>query len=91
MVERQGEGPIVDRSLEHLSATDAPLIKMRAILLEACRNLQQGNEPYNANHPKAYSTVSIECLSEHTDLDRHWRTSLRSFGPPPDPGSSRNR
>jgi phthalate 4,5-dioxygenase len=69
MVERQGEGPIVDRSLEHVSATDAPVIKMRAILLEAGRDLQRGNEPYNARHPEAYSTVAIECLSEHTDLD----------------------
>jgi len=69
MVERQGEGPIVDRSLEKLSATDAPIIKMRAILLEACRDLQQGVEPYNASHPDAYSTVSIECVSRHTELD----------------------
>jgi phthalate 4,5-dioxygenase len=69
MVERQGAGPIVERDLEHLSATDAPLIKMRAILLETCRDLQRGIEPYNASHPEAYSTISIECLSEHTDLD----------------------
>jgi hypothetical protein len=69
MVERQGEGPIIDRSLEKLSATDAPLIKMRAILLEAMRDLQRAVEPYNASHPESYSTVSIECLSEHTELD----------------------
>jgi hypothetical protein len=70
MVERQGEGPVVDRSLEHLSATDAPIIKMRAILLEACRDLQQGKEPYNASHPEAYSTVSVECVSEHLEVER---------------------
>ncbi len=85
MVERQGEGPIVDRSLERLSATDAPLIKMRSILLEAARNLQKGIEPYNASHPESFSTVAIECLSVHTDLDgalRDVQTLLQSHARP---------
>jgi phthalate 4,5-dioxygenase len=69
MVERQGEGPIVDRSLERLSATDAPLIKMRQILLDTARELQRGIEPYNARHPESYATVAIEVVSPHTELD----------------------
>jgi hypothetical protein len=85
MVERQGEGPIVDRSLEHLSATDAPLIKMRAVLLEAARNLQRGIEPYNASHPEVFSTVSLDCVSAHTDADgalEHMYALLRSHARP---------
>jgi hypothetical protein len=69
MVERQGTGPIVERHLERLSATDAPLIKMRQILIDAARALQQGIEPYNARHPESYSTVAIEVVSPHTELD----------------------
>ena len=69
MVERQGDGPIVDRSLEKLSATDAPLIKMRALLIDAARDLQRGVEPFNASHPESFSTVAIECISQHTELD----------------------
>jgi phenylpropionate dioxygenase-like ring-hydroxylating dioxygenase large terminal subunit len=69
MVERQGEGPIVERQLERLSATDAPLIKMRQILLDAARDLQRGIEPYNTKHPESFSKVAIELVSPHTELD----------------------
>ena len=69
MVERQGEGPIVDRSLERLGATDAPIIKMRQILVQAARDLERGIEPHNARHPESFSVVAIEVVSPHTELD----------------------
>ncbi|MPZ13011.1 MAG: Rieske 2Fe-2S domain-containing protein [Chloroflexi bacterium] len=69
MVERQGDGPIAERYLERLGSTDAPLIKMRQILIDAARDLQRGIEPKNTRHPEHFSTVAIEVVSPHTELD----------------------
>ncbi len=69
MVERQGDSPMVDRSLEMLGPTDAPLIKMRQILIDAARDLQRGVEPYNSQHPESFSTVAMEVVSPHIELD----------------------
>jgi phthalate 4,5-dioxygenase len=38
-------GPIYDRSKEHLGSTDASIIRMRNILLNAARGLAEGKEP----------------------------------------------
>jgi phthalate 4,5-dioxygenase len=69
MVERQGRGPIVERNLERLGLNDAPLIKMRQILIDTARALQRGIEPKNASHPEHFSPVAIEVVSPHTELD----------------------
>src|SRR5207249_1164453 len=39
VVERQGAGPIADRSLEHLGSSDRSIIVMRQLLLRAANEL----------------------------------------------------
>jgi hypothetical protein len=38
-------GPIYDRSQEHLGTTDISIIRVRTILVDAARALEQGKEP----------------------------------------------
>ena len=53
-----GMGAIVDRNHEHLSSTDQAIIRMRRRLIQAARDLEEGVEPYAANHPECYKVRS---------------------------------
>ena len=41
----EGMGPILDRSREHLGATDVAVIRYRRRMLDAARALEAGQEP----------------------------------------------
>jgi phenylpropionate dioxygenase-like ring-hydroxylating dioxygenase large terminal subunit len=51
-------GAIVDRTEEHLGTTDSAIIRMRRRLIQGARDLQNGIEPYAANHPEVYRVRS---------------------------------
>ena len=53
-----GMGAIVDRNHEHLGSTDQAIIRMRRRLIQAARELEEGIEPYAANHPESYKVRS---------------------------------
>jgi nitrite reductase/ring-hydroxylating ferredoxin subunit len=42
---QEGMGPIVDRSLEHLGASDLAIIAARRLLLQATRDVEAGGDP----------------------------------------------
>jgi hypothetical protein len=48
-------GAVCDRSQEHVGTTDAAIIAARRRLLQAAKDLQQGTEPFPAQHPEAYA------------------------------------
>ncbi len=52
----EGMGGIVDRTREHLGASDSLIIGMRRRLLNAARALPKGEEPFAATHPEVYRT-----------------------------------
>jgi phthalate 4,5-dioxygenase len=41
----EGEGPIYDRTVEHLGYTDRGVIHLRQIMLDAIRDVEQGRDP----------------------------------------------
>jgi phenylpropionate dioxygenase-like ring-hydroxylating dioxygenase large terminal subunit len=51
-------GVIVDRTEEHLGTTDSAIIRMRRRLIQGAKDLQNGIEPYAANHPEVYRVRS---------------------------------
>ncbi len=51
---QESMGRIVDRSLEHLGASDAGIIRVRQLLLEAARRVGRGEEPPGSRDPSAY-------------------------------------
>ena len=42
---QHSQGFIVDRTREHLTATDSAVVRFRRKIIEAARQLDQGNEP----------------------------------------------
>ncbi|MEO7150324.1 MAG: Rieske 2Fe-2S domain-containing protein [Burkholderiaceae bacterium] len=56
---QDGQGPIVDRSREHLFATDIGVVKTRQLLLGCARALERdGTAPLGAEHPERYALRS---------------------------------
>jgi hypothetical protein len=70
VVERQGVGPIADRSRETLGSGDRSIMLMRQLLLRAAKELRQGAEPGNVRHPENFAIRAGEIVSPHTELDR---------------------
>ncbi len=55
---QEGMGPIVDRSAEHLGASDGAVIHMRRLLLKLLDDLDKGQEPFAAGHVESYQVRS---------------------------------
>ena len=51
-------GAITDRENEHLGASDSMVIKTRASIINAARNLQEGIVPATVDHPELYQERS---------------------------------
>ena len=58
----EGMGPVIDRTKEHLTSMDVPMITSRKLLLKAIKDLEQGREPANvARDPEQNRFVLVTC------------------------------
>lgn len=55
---QDSQGPIADRSRDHLFATDIGVVKFRQHMLGLARALQEGREPASAQRPGGYALRS---------------------------------
>ena len=51
---QDSQGRIADRTLEHLSASDAAIVKFRRVMLAGAKALADGVEPQAPDRPQAY-------------------------------------
>ena len=51
---QDSQGPIYDRTQEHLGTTDVAIIEFRRLMLRMARNLLEGQEPAEARNGAAY-------------------------------------
>jgi phthalate 4,5-dioxygenase oxygenase subunit len=69
----QGAGPetpgIVDRSREHLVASDVAIVTARRRLLKMARDLQNGIEPPPAANGEMYGVRAFSCLTSISEFD----------------------
>jgi phenylpropionate dioxygenase-like ring-hydroxylating dioxygenase large terminal subunit len=66
----EGMGRIVDRSEEHLGTTDVAVITARRRLLRMSRELEEGIEPFAAQHGDLYSVRAAVTTSDEADFHR---------------------
>jgi hypothetical protein len=66
---QESMGPIYDRRNEHLGTSDLAIIAARRRLLQAARDLQQGIEPYAAQHGEVYRVRAMDLNSPLDDFD----------------------
>jgi phthalate 4,5-dioxygenase len=68
-------GTIVDRTKEHLGASDSYIIQVRRFLLKALKDLQAGREPPGLVYDNSHADFShIRCDVAHLPSNVSWRT-----------------
>jgi phthalate 4,5-dioxygenase oxygenase subunit len=55
---QDSQGPIQDRTREHLGPTDVGIVEFRKLVMGSARALQQGNEPKSTQVAKKYAVRS---------------------------------
>ena len=65
---QESMGPLYDRRREHLGTSDLAIIAARRCLLRAARELEQGIEPYPAQHAEAYHVRPLDANGPEADL-----------------------
>ena len=63
----ESAGAIVDRSLEHLGTSDTAIIKMRRLLIDSARNLENGIEPPGGRNGALYRVRSHSVMIDEDD------------------------
>ncbi|HZT08696.1 MAG TPA: Rieske 2Fe-2S domain-containing protein [Chloroflexota bacterium] len=74
----ESEGPIYDRTIEHLGYTDRGLIHMRKIMLDAIRDVENGREPRGVVRDVALNQwpdliARDDILPAEVDWKDHWK------------------
>jgi len=63
---QDSQGPIADRTREHLGPTDTAIVKFRRLMLEGAQALRAGLEPAAARHGAAYTVRSGSALAQRS-------------------------
>jgi hypothetical protein len=63
---QDSQGPIADRTREHLGPTDLGIMHFRKLVMEAARALQQGEAPSHLAHQDRYTVRSGACVTNRT-------------------------
>lgn len=61
---QDSQGPIADRTREHLGPTDLGIMRFRKLVMDQARELQKGNEPPAAACPDRYAVRSGACITD---------------------------
>jgi len=75
----EGQGPIQDRTREHLMPSDQAVLASRKILVKAIRDLQEGREPANVARDAAKNRFPIVSLNEVLPDSKHWRERAKEL------------
>jgi hypothetical protein len=60
---QDSQGPIADRTREHLGPTDIGILHFRKLVMDAARDLQSGGEPVAAARADRYTVRSGACIT----------------------------
>jgi hypothetical protein len=61
---QDSQGPIADRTREHLGPTDLGIMHFRKVVMDAARALQQGSAPTQLAHQDRYTVRSGACVTD---------------------------
>ena len=60
---QDSQGPIADRTREHLGPTDLGIMHFRKLVMDCARALQQGEGPAHLAHQHRYAVRSGACVT----------------------------
>ncbi len=74
-------GPVVNRTVEHLGASDAFIIQVRRFLLRAVKDFQAGNEPPGLIFDQVQNNFAhLRCEAAHLPAKVSWRSLYENNG-----------
>ncbi|MBC2778923.1 Rieske 2Fe-2S domain-containing protein [Parasphingopyxis marina] len=69
---QESMGPIADRTFEHLGTADLAIVRIRQLLLKACRDLEEGSDPLGSQA----ALVPVRPAEKVVPKDEDWRSAL---------------
>jgi hypothetical protein len=69
----EGAGPIQDRTQEHLTSSDMPIVVARKVRIKAIRDLQEGREPKNVVRDPKMNQFKIVSVSQGISSLTNWK------------------
>jgi len=73
----EGMGPIMDRTKEHLTPMDRPMITSRKLLLNAIQELQKGREPVNVAREPQRNHFQLVACEDLVPESTPWKEYIR--------------
>jgi hypothetical protein len=74
----ESQGPIQDRTAEHLVSSDKAIIAARKLILNAIRDVQQGRDPQHVvRDSNANQFLHLQVFSEVVDAAADWKQHTR--------------
>jgi hypothetical protein len=73
----EGMGPIMDRTKEHLTPMDRPMITSRKLLLNAIKELQKGREPVNVAREPQRNQFQLVACEDLVPESMPWKEYIR--------------
>ena len=73
----EGMGPIMDRTKEHLTPMDRPMITARKLLLNAIKELQKGREPVNVAREPQRNHFQLVACEDLVPESMPWKEYIR--------------
>jgi phenylpropionate dioxygenase-like ring-hydroxylating dioxygenase large terminal subunit len=75
----EGQGPIQDRTKEHLGSMDKAIVMARKVLEKAIRDLQEGREPANVVRNPAANRFRLVTLNEVLPASNGWKERAKEL------------
>ncbi len=75
----EGMGYVQDRTQEHLTSQDIPVVAARKVLLKAIRDLQEGREPANVVRDPKRNYFLIDACSDQVPQSQPWKEYVRGL------------
>jgi hypothetical protein len=73
----EGMGPVQDRTREHLTAMDRPVVMARKLLYGAIRDLQEGREPRNVIRDPKLNRFVINACNDLVPASTTWKDYMQ--------------
>jgi hypothetical protein len=73
----EGMGPIMDRTKEHLTSMDRPMIAARKLLLKSIRDLEEGREPANVIRDLRQDQIRLVACEDVVPESKPWKEHIR--------------
>ena len=75
----EGQGPVQDRSEEHLTSMDSPVLVVRKVMEKAIKDLMEGREPPNVVRDPGSNRFRIVAFNGVLPNSKDWKEHCKDL------------